>query len=545
MSRRRRLFPGKRRAARVRDQADPRIFATRHRFLLVLLLAQIPLLALVGLARGVPVSEVVVGSLILLVTAVAGMAARSGPVGAGAVSLGLVTAGGILVRHLDGSPESFITFFLVLVAISFYRETGLLVVGLVYVVAFHALALLSLYRESIIFRAGVIDMPLPIVAVTLDVLLVLLLIAGWRLDGRVETRREAAVNMFRIGFERSSIGMGALTPSGEFVLANRALTKMLGPVDGANVRSVIHSDDLEMLGQLWEDMGQAETRAAESWLRFRTADGRAMWGMASLSFIRGKPSRPAMILFQLEDGDAGHREQARLRRELVARDEFIAAIAADIKEPISSVLNSTAEAAGDPIDLHRVVRGIDDEARRVASIVDDLMMSARVGSAPVVNRSIDAELMCREALSDVPGAGEVTVHARAARLWADPGLTLRILDNLVANAVRYGGRTVSLEVSGSGPDTVISVIDDGPAVPIPERGRMFDADLRGGSEPTRPAAVGLSLTVSRRLARQMDGEITYRRTGDGHNVFELRLPAEPVRLDLVSDVEADALSIPA
>ena len=89
------------------------------------------------------------------------------------------------------------------------------------------------------------------------------------------------------------------------------------------------------------------------------------------------------------------------------------------------------------------------------------------------------------------------------------------------------------------------MIDDGPAVPVPERDRMFDADLRSGSEPTRPAAVGLSLTVARRLARQMDGEITYRRTGDGRNVFELRLPAEPVRLDLASNVEPEAMRIPA
>jgi two-component system sensor histidine kinase KdpD len=154
-------------------------------------------------------------------------------------------------------------------------------------------------------------------------------------------------------------------------------------------------------------------------------------------------------------------------------------------------------------------------------------------------------LLCREALADVPGAADVVVEGDDHHLWADPGLTLRILDSLVANAVRYGGRVVGLELTGSGPDTVISVIDDGPAIPLPERERMFDSDLRGGSTPTRPAAVGLSLTIARRLARQMDGELTYRRTGDGRNVFELRLPAEPVRAVLDSDVELEPIRIPA
>jgi PAS domain S-box-containing protein len=493
--------------------------------------------------RGIGLVEIVAGSLVILVMAVGGMVAKQQLIAAGAVALGLVTAAGILVRHLGGTPESFFAFFLALVAISFYQEAGLLVVGLVYVAGFHLFTLLSLYRESIIFRAGVVGLPIPAAAVTLDVLLVLLLIAGWRLGGRAETRRRAADDMFRIGFERSAIGMGTLTPSGEFVLGNPALTDRLGPVTGANVRSVIHADDLDELGRLWEDMGQAENRTAERWLRFRTADGQAIWGRASLSFIRARPHRPALVLFQLEEGGAVHREQARFEGQLAGRDEFVAAIAEDMREPIRSVLDLTAQAAGDPIDLHRVVSRIDDQARHVASIVDDLLMSARPGAAPVVTRSVDAGLLCREALADVPGAAEITVDSGDDHLWADPGLTVRILDNLVANAVRYGGREVRLEVTGSGPDTVISVIDDGPAIPLSERERIFDADLRSASPPTRPAAVGLSLTVSRRLARQMDGELTYRRTGDGHNIFELRLPAEPVRAVLDSGIELEPIRI--
>ena len=52
---------------RVREQTDPKIFATRHRFLLVLVLAMVPLLAVIGLARGAPVSEIGVASLLLVV----------------------------------------------------------------------------------------------------------------------------------------------------------------------------------------------------------------------------------------------------------------------------------------------------------------------------------------------------------------------------------------------------------------------------------------------------------------------------------------------
>jgi signal transduction histidine kinase len=105
-------------------------------------------------------------------------------------------------------------------------------------------------------------------------------------------------------------------------------------------------------------------------------------------------------------------------------------------------------------------------------------------------------------------------------------LTRRIVATLVANAIKFGGPEVSLLTLTSGPDTVIQVTDNGPEMPIKERERVFSGDLRHGEPVTRPASVGLSLTIARHLARQMDGDIEYRRSSDGRNVFELRLPSE-------------------
>ncbi|HWL49417.1 MAG TPA: hypothetical protein VNT92_06030, partial [Acidimicrobiia bacterium] len=132
----RRLFPGKRRPLRAREQTDPKVFATRHRFLLVLLLVQVPVLAVVGLITEVPTYEIVIASLILVVVAVIGMTSRTQGMAAGAVSLGLVTAAGIVVRYLDGSAESQFAFLLALVAVSFYQEWRLVLAGFIYVVGF-------------------------------------------------------------------------------------------------------------------------------------------------------------------------------------------------------------------------------------------------------------------------------------------------------------------------------------------------------------------------------------------------------------------------
>jgi two-component system sensor histidine kinase KdpD len=294
-------------------------------------------------------------------------------------------------------------------------------------------------------------------------------------------------------------------------------------------------------------MGNGATQTATTWIRCRTAEGRAFWGRLSLSFVRGSRHRPATILLQLEDDTRSHQEERRLEGLIRGRDEFVAAIAEDLRVPIGSIQQLTSGADGDPVDLHRTVRHIDAQTRQIASIVDDLIVSARTDEAalPFVGRTVDAGVLCREALADVHGSEGIRLEIEATSLWADPGLTIRILDSLAANAIRYGGSVVSVETTSSGPDTVISVIDDGPAIPIPDRERIFNADVRSGQPVTNPASVGLSLTVARRLARRMDGDVIYRRTGDGHNLFELRLPSEPVRTSQGIWVGDEPVPIPA
>ena len=256
--------------------------------MLVLLLIQVPVLAVVGLVTGVPTYEIVIASLILVVMAVIGMTSRTQGMAAGAVSIGLVTAAGIVVRYLEGSAESQFAFLLALVAVSFYQEWRLVLAGFIYVAAFQIVNFLVLYREAYVERYGVAHVALPFVFLTLTLVLVALLIAGWRLAARGEARRITGEADFRFGFDKANIGMAVLSPSGEFIYANEALTLMLGPVTGANIRSVVHTDDTAELGQVWEEIGNGATQSATTWMRWRATDGRAIWGRLSLSFLPRK-----------------------------------------------------------------------------------------------------------------------------------------------------------------------------------------------------------------------------------------------------------------
>lgn len=501
---------------------DGEAFIRAHRLLVVLLWAHVPALAAFGLVLGEPVHEVALTSLTLVAFALAGTAIRRPHLASVTVTLGLLTGSGIFIHYAGASTSTHVHFFLVICAVSFYRHGMTLGVGV---------AGVGVYHLASAVRSG--DMAMAASHTGAIFVLALLLAVGWRL-ARNTGAGDRSGDRFRIGFEEAPIGMAVLKPSGEILEANRAMIEILGydqgSLVGLNINSLVHVDDKPELGRAWEEMGNSPRHNASEWMRCLTADGLAVWGKVSLSLVPRTHEHPAMVVLQLEDATHPYEEQRRLEDLIKGKDEFVATVGAEIREPLGMLIDLTGLAEHSHVDSRDTLPRIEAHAREIASIVDDLVISARAGSAPLSTaaHSLDAERACREVIAATPGAGNVTVDFRSHDLWADPALTRHILTNLIGNAVRYGGSSISVRTVSSGPDTVVQVVDNGPELPESERERMFSGDLARGAPVTKPAAVGLSLSVSRHLARQMDGDLVYRRTGDGENIFELRLPSEPL-----------------
>jgi signal transduction histidine kinase len=110
------------------------------------------------------------------------------------------------------------------------------------------------------------------------------------------------------------------------------------------------------------------------------------------------------------------------------------------------------------------------------------------------------------------------------KVWADPSRTRQIIRNLITNAVRYGGDRVTVEAVEGDQRTVLTVTDDGPGVDPAQWESIFEPYQRAHEAPTQPASIGLGLTVSRQLARLMDGDLVYG-FGERGSVFTLTLPA--------------------
>ena len=105
---------------------------------------------------------------------------------------------------------------------------------------------------------------------------------------------------------------------------------------------------------------------------------------------------------------------------------------------------------------------------------------------------------------------------------ADPTRLRQILRNLLTNAVRYGGETIWVELDEQPGSVVIAICDDGEGVPAEHASDIFEPYVSAHGDRSRPQALGLGLAISRRLARLMDGDVTYERV-DGVTRFRLSL----------------------
>lgn len=334
-------------------------------------------------------------------------------------------------------------------------------------------------------------------------------------------------------FEQAPVGMALLEPSGEFVEANLAIVELFGgePTHllGASARDIIYPDDQAEFDQAWLELETSETHSVKARVRCLASGGRTMRATVTISLVAGVSGQPSMVSLRIEDDTAEHANQERLETLVSGKDRFVEAIGTEIKDPLNSIIELVNDANAD-VANGRLLKAIEANARDIEAIIDDLIVSAQAGysQVPFIPVSIDVETLTRDVMAQIPGAEHLPLISEADLLWADRGRTRQILRLLISNAVSYGGAAIELKTMTSGPDTVLHVIDNGPEIPRSERERIFSSDLRRGRPVTRPARVGLGLTVGRDLARQMGGEVSYERTLEGWNVFELRLPSEPL-----------------
>ena len=222
--------------------------------------------------------------------------------------------------------------------------------------------------------------------------------------------------------------------------------------------------------------------------------------------------------------------ERKLQDLIHSKDQFVATISHELRTPLTAVVGIAEElrdANGsiDESERRELVGLVAEQGLEVSRIVEDLLIVARsdAGNLIVNTQPVDLGEEVNTATRAVDPNIAIETNGSPVMVSADPQRVRQIVRNLVTNAQRYGGPTIRVVVEDQGRRGVLHVRDNGAPLSAPSRSEIFDPYTRARQRSGVTASVGLGLTVSRRLARHMGGDLVYDHDGD-ETSFSLTLP---------------------
>jgi signal transduction histidine kinase len=220
-------------------------------------------------------------------------------------------------------------------------------------------------------------------------------------------------------------------------------------------------------------------------------------------------------------------------RALAATRRFAADAGHELRTPLTSVQATLSALRRHPeLDDERRGAMLDDaltEQRRLVDLLDGLQALARGDAGPIEHAPVDLTELVDEVVTAAgarhPGvavAAQLPEAAVVVEGW-EPGLRL-VVENLVTNAIRHGGRQVRVTLVADGP--ALTVDDDGPGVPGDERERIFApfARIDGAGAP----GSGLGLALVAQQAGHHGAEVAVHQAPElGGARFSVRFGAPP------------------
>ena len=241
-------------------------------------------------------------------------------------------------------------------------------------------------------------------------------------------------------------------------------------------------------------------------------------------------------------------ENAQLR---LTRDRFFAASSHELGNAIAAVKvwahHLLRETPADPEELRAGLRNLAGSADQTGRLVEDLLGLSKLqeGRLTLEPWRLDVAEIIRESVAQLrleaeSAEVEIVLAPADGDLHAelDGGHLRQVVVNLISNAIRFTppGRAVEVSASRQGAAAIrISVSDAGPGIAPESREQIFEP-----YEPTLGVATsrgsGLSLALSRQLARMMGGDITIESPDGGGTTFVLEVPVAAPQRGLAPNV---------
>jgi len=231
---------------------------------------------------------------------------------------------------------------------------------------------------------------------------------------------------------------------------------------------------------------------------------------------------------------AVEQSEARLRR-------FVADASHELRTPLTAVRGYAdlfqAGGLADPDQLATAMDRIGTESRRMAALVEDLLLLARLDQGRPMRRDpVDLSRIASEAVADLravdPGRPVVGVIEPGVWVTGDDDRLRQVVGNLTANIPVHAGSGTPVEIllrtEGGGAE--LRVVDHGPGIAPADAARVFDRFYRADVGRSRErGGTGLGLSIVTAIVDAHGGRVGHQPTPGGGATFIVQLPLTGAR----------------
>ncbi|RYX95452.1 MAG: response regulator [Comamonadaceae bacterium] len=233
------------------------------------------------------------------------------------------------------------------------------------------------------------------------------------------------------------------------------------------------------------------------------------------------------------------RDAAALKEQDQRKDEFLATLAHELRNPLAPIRYALAilRRDPDPASSRNAKDVIDRQVTHMGRLIDDLLDVSRINQGlirldihshslrAILEQAVEA---ARPALEE--GKHSLALHLPGTDVYvrADEARMIQVVSNLLTNAAKYtpDGGKVRLSANVSGVEAVVEVEDDGIGIALEDQGRLFQlfTQLDHGSHRSK-GGLGIGLSLVRTLVELQGGTVEVMSPGLGHgSTFTLRMP---------------------
>jgi two-component system, OmpR family, sensor kinase len=196
-----------------------------------------------------------------------------------------------------------------------------------------------------------------------------------------------------------------------------------------------------------------------------------------------------------------------------AQRDFVANASHQLRTPLTGIKLRLEAIRAEGGSAAEEAEKADAELDRLSALVDDLLELAGASAAAPEGELVDLGGAARDAVERWQEPARAAGHELRLRdgavgpAWAAEADVAQILDNLLENAIRYGGSGGEITIDADG--RALTVADTGPGIPQEERAHVFERFYRGAEGRRTSAGTGLGLAIVSELAGRWSAEVAF------------------------------------